>query len=418
MAAALALLFIGALGRAVDSQGLADEFFDALDDPSIGYHSNAPTDPVAQLSRRIAAGGSTLAFDQRTGYLPALLHALDIPIASQLAVFSKTSLQAAIISPQNPRAIYFNDTVAVAWPRGGFIEIAAHDPRQGVVFYMLPQQNAAVPLILRRNECLQCHHSYATLGVPGLLVRSVVTSSRGEAMPFLGNYVVDDRTPFEERWAGWFVTGPTGQARHLGNQMPPVTRDLDAQVVPAPTAAAAFGSALNGYLSSESNVLAHLVFDHQARMINLLTRTGFEVRLAAAERRDVAAVARRTARELVDALLFVDEAPLPPGLEATGPFADTFAARGPTTASGRSLRQFGLASRLMRYPCSFMIYSDAFDALPADARDAVYRRLWSVLSGDEAGARYARLSTDDRTAIVEILRETKNGLPEYFRRQE
>jgi hypothetical protein len=69
----------------------------------------------------------------------------------------------------------------------------------------------------------------------------------------------------------------------------------------------------------------------------------------------------------------------------------------------------------MRYPCSYMIYSDAFDALPPEAKDAIYRRMWLILSGAVVGTRYARLSVADRRVVVEILRGTKPGLPDYFR---
>ena len=90
-------------------------------------------------------------------------------------------------------------------------------------------------------------------------------------------------------------------------------------------------------------------------------------------------------------------------------------ARGPGDGAGRSLRQLSLDRRLLRYPCSYMIYSAAFDALPAVAKEAVYQRLWTVLSGGDAAARYASLSTSDRRAIIEILRATKVDLPAYFK---
>jgi hypothetical protein len=413
-ATALAALLLAAGIHAARAQNDLDDFFDAVDHPAIGYRTVSPSDPVALLARRLADGSETLTYDDETGYLPALLRALDIPITSQLALFSKTSLQRPIISPQNPRALYFNESVIVAWPRGGFIEIASHDPRQGVMFYMLAQQRAAQPFLTRRNECLACHHSYDTGGVPGLLVRSVVTGPGGESMPFLGNYLVDDRSPLEERWAGWFVTGSSGAGRHLGNQMPPVTRDIDTQVTAQPTSVGAFSDALRGYLSQQSDIVAHLVFDHQVRMVNLLTRAAWQFRLADAEQRNPQGAAERGARELVDALLFVDEARLPDGLSGTSDFTAAFTSRGPRDTSGRSLRAFDLRSRLMRYPCSYMIYSEAFDALPPPVREAVYRRLWEVLSGKDKTARYARLSAADRAAVVAILRDTKKGLPDYF----
>src|SRR5580704_15061123 len=122
-----------------------------------------------------------------------------------------------------------------------------------------------------------------------------------------------------------------------------------------------------------------------------------------------------TVTEIVDYLLFVDEAPLPGRVQGTSGFAEQFARRGPFDQQGRSLRQFDLSRRLMRYPCSYLIYSPVFDALPAQPRAAIYQRMWQILSGHERSGRYTRLSESDRVAIVQILRETKKGLPDYFR---
>ncbi len=169
------------------------------------------------MGAQLEAGTATLEYELGSGYLRALLRALDIGVDTQLAVFSKTSLQAPVISPRNPRTIFFNDSVAVAWPRGGFVEIAAQDPVQGVAFYMLDQREGAAPRVTRQLSCLTCHVSYATLNVPGLLVRSVATAPDGRSLTFLANATPDHRTPFEERWAGWFVTGSAGRLRHLGN---------------------------------------------------------------------------------------------------------------------------------------------------------------------------------------------------------
>jgi hypothetical protein len=47
-------------------------------------------------------------------------------------------------------------------------------------------------------------------------------------------------------------------------------------------------------------------------------------------------------------------------------------------------------------------------------RDAVYRRLWMILSGQVHDERYNRLTPTDRQAVLEILRDTKPGLPGYF----
>jgi len=397
---------------------LRDTFFDALSHPTIRYFTPPADDPVSRLDRRIAAGEVALTFDPRTGYLPSLLKALQVPVESQMVVFSKTSLQSPRISPDNPRAIFFNDSVVVAWPRGGFVEMVAQDARQGVAFYMLDQQNGT-PHITRPSVCMSCHHSYATLGVPGPLVRSVATGPDGKTMPWLGNYTSDHTSPLDERWAGWYVTGKAASFKHLGNTFVTASGgDPDSVATRAfpPPESLAGRFDTSAYPSPYSDIVALLVFDHQMRMMNMLTRASWDVRLAASSPDgDAARVARKDAEKFVDYLLIVDEAALPGRIQGTSGFTEQFAARGPEDRRGRSLREFDLERRLMRYPCSYMIYSEAFDALPSPAKDAIYRRLWEVLSGADRNDRYQRLSLADRQAIVEILRDTKADLPDYFR---
>ena len=401
----------------VVSAQFTDLAFD-LDHPAVQYNSRRVADQIAELNEQLQSGQIKLAFEDRTGYLKPLLDALRIPIESQLAVFSKTSLQRERISPSTPRTIFFNDSVAVAWVRGGFIEVASHDPEQGAVFYLLPQTWSPAPRLVRDDRCLGCHYAAITLGVPGFLANSIPSGTDGVTMQWLGNYVTDHRSPLEERWAGWYVTGRAGTSRHLGNAPIENKRANELAVVDTnlnlPTLAGRFDT--SAYLSPRSDVVALLVFDHQVRMMNLLTRIGWEARVLTHEGRDVNAAAtalRDAAVEVVDYLLFVDEAPLT-GVRGTSGFADTFRARGPRDSKGRSLRDLDLDRRLMRYPCSYLIYSEAFDKLPAAAKQAVYMRMWQVLSGQEKAPKYARLSPVDRQAVVEILRETKNDLPAAF----
>jgi hypothetical protein len=121
------------------------------------------------------------------------------------------------------------------------------------------------------------------------------------------------------------------------------------------------------------------------------------------------------ASEVVDYLLFVDEAKLTDKVRGASGFADRFSASGPKDRKGRSLYELDLAHRLMKYPCSYLIYSPAFDALPPMVKEPIYKRMWAILSGQEQDVRYrAVLSAADRQAIVEILRDTKKDLPSYF----
>jgi hypothetical protein len=156
-------------------------------------------------------------------------------------------------------------------------------------------------------------------------------------------------------------------------------------------------------------------------MINLMTRVGYETRIALEQRQrnaPSAAAADRLiaadASELVDYLLLVGETPLPEKFESTSGFQQQFERYGPRDRRGRSLKLLDLESRLFRYPCSYMIYSPAFDGLPSATRDAIYARMWDVLSGKDQDRKYARLTPQLRADIVDILLDTKPGLPQYF----
>jgi hypothetical protein len=387
-----------------------------LDHPAVDYRRQVPTDPVADLIRKVEAGTVTLSAEARGGLLRPVLGALDIPVESQMLVYSKTSLQSSLIKPSNPRAIYFNDAVVVAWVPGGFIEIAAQDALHGPSFYLVPQVRGLEPRLLRDSQCLGCHYSANAEGVPGLFVRSIPVSADNTLMPWLGNAFVDHRTPIADRWAGWYVTGTHGSLRHLGNLVVPDRRATELPAwTPArtlSTLAARFDT--TGYPSPHSDIVALLVFEHQMRMMNLLTRAGWEARILAAGGGSATSRSlEATIAALVDYMLFVDEAPLD-GVRGTSGFVEVFAARGPRDSRGRSLRDLDLRRRLLRYPCSYMIYTETFDALPASVRDRVYGRLRAVLTNGDRAPRYAHISGADRQAILEILRETKKNLPSNF----
>ena len=417
-AVACAILYVVALASKLGAGGqLPDTFFDETSAPVVAYATQQPHDRIAQLNEKLIDGSVTLTSQPAGGYLRAVLNALAIPVESQLAVFSKSSVQAPIISPTNPRTLFFNDSLVIGWPRGGFIEAASVDPQLGVIFYVLDQQQAFAPRFQRAGSCLTCHVSLeATLDVPGLLLRSEAVVGDGRTLRQLGFDVVDHRLPFEKRWGGWYVTGRSVAVPSLANVMLHEPVDVDAPMTPQtiPLASLEGKFETSAYLSPYSDVAALMVFDHQVRMTNLLARMSWEARAAAAKP-DAAALIDAVAREVVDYMLFIDEAPLTSRVEGSSGFAERFSAQGPADTRGRSLRQLDLTHRLLRYPCSYMIYSDAFDGLPPAAREAIYRRMYAVLSGQDQTPRYAHFAAADRRAIVEILRETRRGLPEYFR---
>src|SRR5215831_3241293 len=128
---------------ATASGELGDAVAPKLDHPAIRYFDymdHPPRDAVTGLNSKMQQGAVELHFENESGYLRSVLEYPHVPIESQIAVFSKTSLQASLIEPDNPRTIFFGDSVAVAWMRGGFIELAAQDPEQGIIFHTLEQQ--------------------------------------------------------------------------------------------------------------------------------------------------------------------------------------------------------------------------------------------------------------------------------------
>jgi len=394
-----------------------DAFVQSRDHAAIGYTAAVPADAATSLDERLAAGSLALEFEDTSGYLRSLLKALEVPVESQALVFSQTSFQGPLINMHNPRAVYFTDTVAVGYVRGGrILEIAAQDPRQGVFFYELDNETPVErPRLARNDTCLACHLSWETLGVPGLTVQSVYPLP--DELSYVNGFTTIHGSPLEQRWGGWWVTGDHGGAHHMGNvPVMPADKALALDGNPTRVLTSVEGLFdLRGYLTPFSDVVAQLVLAHQTHMTNLITRTGWEARVAAVEPSDDASSrVIEAARDLVDYLLFVDEAPLAGAVHGTSGFDETFAAGGPRDGRGRSLRELDLERRLFRYPCSYMIYTPAFDALPDMAKQAVYERMWAVLSGQDAGERYTRLTLEDRRAVVEILRDTKTDLPDYF----
>ena len=261
------------------TSGTMDErfFFATRRHPAINY-DEPTTDVVASLIRKMEEGSVKLRWEGSGGYLRSVLEALQVPVASQSVLFSKTSLQQHYISPSNPRAIYYSDNVVVAFIRNApLLEIAALDPHQGMVFYSLPQAETEQPQIVRSDACLSCHEVRESLGVPGLLARSLAVGSGGQPLPASTPFVSDHRSPFDERWGGWFITGSTGRTRHMGNTVsagdgrsprpsgpPQQLRSLEGQFDP------------DGYPSLYSDVAAVMTLNHQIRMINLMTRVGYE----------------------------------------------------------------------------------------------------------------------------------------------
>lgn len=400
------------------------------DDAPIHYRSGETSDPVAQLQRKLDAGHAELHFDgSEHGYLRSILQRLNIPPSSQTLVFSKTSFQYPKISPQHPRALYFNDDVYVGVVHEGKeVEVISFDKRQGAVYYILHDRRADEPRFERAElDCTQCHIAPGTRGVPGVLLRSVIATDSGTPLTGARSYIIDQDTPLSQRWGGWYVTGSVA-GKSMANAIAKPGADPKAPLLEALPSDRFDASA---YLVPTSDEVALLVLAHQTQAHNLITLTSYRTRIALyrfggepalvspprLERlpQEVRAQITRPAEQLLRYLLFADEQSLPrldPNQIADSPFARDFAALGPRDDKGRSLRDFDLRTRVFRYPLSYLIYSDGFDALPEPAKGYVYARLLQVLGGGDRSGDFDALSAQDRRAITEILIATKRGLPQ------
>lgn len=411
---------------------------DSFDLAPIRYSETESCDPVAQLQQRLRSGETKLAADPKFGLLPSLLKELQVPVESQVLVFSKTSLQIHKISPTNPRAIYFNDSVYIGYvPGSTTLELAANDPKIGAVFYTLDTSQSndgggeassssvdtnqvetyqAVGLVRDRGQCLSCHATTRTENVPGYLVRSIYPDRSGRPRTGSSSFTTDYRSPFASRWGGWYVTGTHGSMRHLGNlfavdRTDPQKVDLESganQLELPPRVAPDL------HLHPNSDLVALMVLEHQIRVHNLITKANFETRQAiamdesmnralgrAADYRSESTQRRiqTVANQLADAILLHGEPMLQEPVKGSSRFAEVFAAQGPRDSHSRSLRELDLQSRLFRYPLSFLIYTPEFQQIPDDALKLVKSRL------------VAELSKAERQAEREIVQDT---LPEFL----
>ena len=383
-----------AAGVSVSVAQRAGAFDQSINHPAIKYSTSDGDTPVDRLNQKLKDGSAKLVFDEKTGYLKAVLDLLQIPVESQVLVYTQTSLQAQHIRMDNPRAIYFNDTVSVGYVRGGgLLEIVAQDAKLGSVFYVVhqaPPADASAKVgatFGREQQCLRCHLSWDTLGVPGLTV--LTTFPRKSTNDYANGGVVDHYKPLEDRWGGWYVTGRKVPAKHMGNL--PLIMSAPVSVPSRVSLAGQFD--LSGYLTPYSDIVALLVLEHQAHLSNLITRATWEARLGNPMRIAEASAA------IADYLLYVDEAKIAEPIEGSSGFAEKFSARG-------KLYELDLKTRLQKYPLSYMIYSPAFKSLPDAPKNLVMGTIDRVLSGEITGPKYAHLTPAIREAIRSILKET------------
>jgi hypothetical protein len=423
----MALVAVGGISLPALAQiAVKNQGFVPFSDEPINYRTHQVTDPVAQLQKLLDHGDVKLDYEPQHGYLKSVLDRLEIPVSSQTLVFSKTSFQYKKITPRTPRALYFNDDVYIGQVRDGkVIEVVSFDPMQGAIFYILDEHQSDHPVFQRAElDCTQCHIAAGTRGIPGVLLRSIYTMPSGTQALETRSFTTGQQSPLNDRWGGWYVTGTHGSQTHMGNV---VVQDKD-NPEQLDRAAGANVTDLSkwiepaAYLTGTSDIVAHLVLGHQTQMHNLITLTNYQTRIAlfAAGTSPLSDDQRKQyqkpAEELLRYLLFANEAALASPIKGDSGFAQEFASRGPRDPQGRSLRDFDLRARIFKYPCSYLIYSKAFDDIPEPAKGYVYHRLLEVLTGREQSPDFAKLTGEDRRAILEILLATKPGLPDEWKK--
>tara|TARA_Y100000588_G_scaffold1662_1_gene2464 strand:+ start:53691 stop:54923 length:1233 start_codon:yes stop_codon:yes gene_type:complete len=380
--------------------------------PPHNYWQRVPRDAFTQFAARIKAGQVRLDHSNEKAFMNSLLRALDISPASQILVFSTTSLQLSRISVRNPRALYFNDHTYVGYVPGGQIEVISIDPDMGGVFHIFDIPRTAAPINIQRStRCMNCHAGQELGRVPGLLIKSVVSGPNGGSLDAFRTKDTGHNVPYKERFGGWHVTGEHAIKEHWGNLHGQLVAG-DLKKIPAPPGRY-FDWAK--YPVPTSDILPHLIHEHQAGFVNRAVKATYDTRyfLAAGKGRlsaEHAAEVNRLAELLTRYILFADEPPLPPGGMVGDPaFKQQFRRRARLGPGGQSLRDWDLRTRLFKHRCSYMIHAPSFAGLPPVLKAAVLARMRRALDTTRLDPVFAHRPVAEKQAIQAILKATLPG---------
>ncbi|MDE0569789.1 MAG: hypothetical protein OSB44_03860 [Verrucomicrobiales bacterium] len=384
------------------------------------YWESELEDPMSELLERVRKGEINLDENPGTPLVRRLLEELQISKSSQILVFSRTSLQRGVVSPTNPRAIYFNDEVYLGWMPNGRIEIASLDPEKGFIFFFQRElSDRKAPLFSRDKVCIQCHAGSATNFLPGPLGRSVFPDSKGRSLKSVDTFeLIGHEVPVHERWGGWYVTRAHQDLNHMGNAIAVKENGkLKLQKKDSSKGLNKFFNTSN-YPVSTSEIEALLVFDHQVRMQFVLIESAYKVRQAIFDSQktsskknsaNMSALLKEVTDTMVSELLFKEEFPLGGKIVDTsqaGKFVAEFKAKGKTDSRGRSLRDLDLQSRLFKYRCSYMIYSKSFRDFPKILKSSVLNRIKEIMTSESPQLGYEYLEAKEKKAIFDILSGT------------
>ena len=387
--------------------------YDDIDAPPHNYRQRTPADRFTRLKSALESGQIPLDRASEKAFILSLLQALEIPASSQMLVFSTTSLQLSLISPSNPRALYFNEDVYLGYVPGGRVEIVSLDPELGSIFYMFDVPKDAGRLRIERSErCMNCHAAADTGYVPGLVIKSVVPGPTGGSLTAHRQEQTGHDIPFDLRFGGWYVTGQHAITNHWGNL---TGRLADGQLTKIPNAPGE-RFRFDKYPAATSDILPQLVHEHQAGFVNRVVGASYRARTAlhAGQGRltsGQAAELDEQAKIITRYLLFADEAPLPGSVEGDAAYQADFLRTRRATASGISLKDFELRTRLFKHRCSYMIYSPVFSGLPPEMKQRIYRRMSEALNVEKPDREFAYLSASEKKTIRQILQATLTDLP-------
>ena len=387
-----------------------------LTDPAHEYWTRDLRDPLSIIREDLEAGSADLDYSSEKAFVVSLLDKLDVPVTSQLLVYSTTSLQLRLISPRNPRAVFFNEDVYVGWVLGGQLEFVSMDPDVGGVFYIsdIPRQPGQVMKLEREDRCMNCHHDEDTQYAPGVVVKSVLPGPTGGTISTYRPGEVGHHVAFSDRFGGWHVTGEHAIEKHWGN----VTGRLNGDDIT--TSPLEFGRNfdLSRYPVETSDILPHLIFEHQAGFVNRCAAAAYKARFLLNEgggrfRPSDLETVREEVDALVGYLLFADEAEFPAGgVTGDSAYKEDFLARAKTDAQGRSLRDLDLETHMFKHRCSYMIYSSVFQGMHPGFKRLIYQEIGKALDGSKPG--FSHIPSTEKTAIRQILRATLPDLPDNW----
>lgn len=395
--------------------GLAAEtVIQDIDDPPHNYRQRTPQDAFTRMQEDFISGKIPLDRSGEKPFVLSLLRALEIPASSQMLVFSTTSLQLSLISPANPRALYFNEDLYLAYVPGGRLEIVSMDPELGGIFYIFDIPKGDRPLSFERSgRCMNCHAREDTGQVPGLVLKSVIPGPGGGSLTAYRIGQSGHGIPLDQRFGGWHVTGAGDFTNHLGNLTGILAEGKLTRIPNAPAARFNFSR----YLTDGSDLLPQLLLEHQTGFVNRVLVATYLTRQLDHENAEGLtslqdAELEAQAQAIVRYVLFADEVPLPAGgVEGDATFKADFLRTRRPNAVDLSLKDFDLRTRLFRHRCSYMIYSAVFKGLPAAMKQRVYRRLGEAIKPDATTGEFAYLPVAERKAIHGILKATLTDLP-------